>query len=116
MFKTVAIISLSVLAVVAHVRVRQPPNRSSIWRDTAFSQYRPPVNYEDDGLYCGGVFQYETVSKNCGICGDHPDEPEPRPNESGGRYGAGIIAGKYSRGQVGKSYQKLLYLCQPTRQ
>lgn len=106
MIKIITLVSLSVLAVVAHVRVREPPNRSSIWRDPAFSQYRPPVKYDDDGLYCGQVFQDETVS-NCGICGDDPDDPEPRPNESGGIYGAGIIAGRYSPGEVGELYQKL---------
>ena len=101
------VLSILVLAVVAHVRVRQPPNRSSVWRDPAFSQYHPPVNYDDDGLYCGEVFQDETVS-NCGICGDHPADPTPRPNESGGRYGAGIIVGRHSAGEVSLIQYKLM--------
>ncbi|CAG7717582.1 unnamed protein product [Allacma fusca] len=96
-------ISLALIVVLGlafgHVRIRTPPSRSSLWRDPEFQQQRPPVNYDDDGLYCGQVHQWEDDNR-CGICGDPLSDPVPRPNENGGKFGKGIIAGRYSPGEV----------------
>ena len=99
------LVILGLLAVVGifeasgHVRVREPPNRSSIWRDPRFEHLNLPANYNDDGLYCGRVHQ-PVIVDNCGICGDPATDPVPRPNENGGTYGNGVIAGNYTAGQV----------------
>ena len=82
-----------------HIRVREPPNRSSIWRDPRFEYLNPTVNEDDDGLYCGEVFQ-PVIANNCGICGDPATDPVPRPNEHGGKYGNGVISANYTAGQV----------------
>lgn len=87
--------------VVAHVRLLAPVSRSSMWRNPQFAPHNPPINYDDDGLYCGSVPQEEVVT-TCGLCGDPFSSPTPRANEHGGRYGRGVIAANYSAGQVEK--------------
>lgn len=82
-----------------HVRLREPPNRSSVWRDDRFTHLNPPINYDDDGLYCGRVHQLPEVV-DCGICGDPWEDPTPRANEHNGEFGRGIITGNYAAGQV----------------
>lgn len=32
----------------------EPPNRSSLWRFPEFAKENPPINYDDNRLYCGG--------------------------------------------------------------
>ena len=36
----------------------------------------------------------------CGPCGDAYDDPQPRANELGGRYGLGVISANLTTGQV----------------
>ena len=38
----------------AHGRLRQPPSRSSLWRDSRFDHLNPPKNYNDMSGFCGG--------------------------------------------------------------
>jgi hypothetical protein len=83
----------------AHVRMMLPPSRSSLWRFEEFKVQNPPINYDDDGLYCGQIHQWPEV-ETCGLCGDPFVDPTPRDNEHGGKYGQGIIARNYSAGQV----------------
>ncbi|CAG7728556.1 unnamed protein product [Allacma fusca] len=79
----------------------EPPNRSSIWRFPEFASYNPPSNYNDNELFCGGYsVQYEQNKGRCGICGDPWNEPEPRDNEDGGKFGRGIIVANYKSGQI----------------
>jgi hypothetical protein len=96
-----SIFPLATLAVLfginAHVRVMLPASRSSLWRVN--STQNPPINYDDDALYCGRVHQWPEVT-NCGVCGDPETDPVPRDNEHGGKFGKGIISGRYSAGQV----------------
>jgi len=84
----------------AHVRLRHPAGRSSIWRDPSFAHLNPLVNEKDDSYYCGGsrYLQPDPVD-NCGVCGDIASEEVPRANENGGLYGRGIITGVYRPGQ-----------------
>ncbi|CAG7634285.1 unnamed protein product [Allacma fusca] len=84
---------------LSHIRLRSPPNRSSLWRHPDFQQYNPRPNYDDAGLYCGRVLQKENDTR-CGICGDPITDKVPRPNENGGIYGKGIIAGRYTAGDA----------------
>jgi hypothetical protein len=44
--------------------------------------------------------QWEQNSGKCGTCGDAYHLKTPRPHESGGDYGKGIITRRYAAGQV----------------
>ena len=51
-------------SVQAHGRLREPPSRSSMWRNG----YPTPVNYNDNQLFCGGFqvgqdTRYKTLFK-----------------------------------------------------
>lgn len=51
----------------AHGRLMEPPNRSSVWRDSRFDSYNPPKNYNDMELFCGrGNLQEDHPGSNCG--------------------------------------------------
>lgn len=55
----------------------------------------------DDRVDCGGfVRQWRKNHGRCGVCGDPWDVPEPRPHETRGRYGRGIIVRNYTQAQV----------------
>jgi hypothetical protein len=77
-----------------------PPSRSSIWRLPEFSSLSPPINYNDNELFCGGRHQEDNPGNNCGVCGDPISQPKPRANEIGGRFYAGIITRTYNASQV----------------
>ncbi|GIY67667.1 hypothetical protein CDAR_109521, partial [Caerostris darwini] len=86
-----------VQSVWCHARLMEPPSRSSMWRHG----YDTPKNYDDDGLYCGGMrTQWKVNGGKCGVCGDPWHLEVPRPNENGGKYGNGIIVRTYKRGQI----------------
>lgn len=75
--------------------------RASVWRFEEFAKYDPPVNYDDDAFWCGGMTTQNTANKGkCGICGDDYRDSKPRSQEDGGTYGRGIIVRNYTRGQV----------------
>ena len=42
----------------------------------------------------------EANDGKCGVCGDDYNDPQPRANENGGKYGQGVIAATYTQGQV----------------
>lgn len=78
-----------------HGRLRDPPSRSSLWRENSNS----PTNYDDNGLNCGGYYnQWNAHGGRCGICGD--PWQGPRHNEAGGRYANGIISRNYVQGHA----------------
>lgn len=80
-----------------HGRLIDPPGRSTAYR----YGFPTPPNYDDNGLFCGGfVHQYKQNAGRCGVCGDAWDDPEPRPNEYGGKYGRGVIVKKYAPNSV----------------
>ncbi|RWS18082.1 uncharacterized protein B4U80_05900, partial [Leptotrombidium deliense] len=62
--------------VLGHGRLIEPPGRSTAWR----FGFRNPPNYDDNALFCGGVYvQYGINGGKCGICGDPWNGP--RKNE-----------------------------------
>jgi hypothetical protein len=94
-YPTLRVCLLLVLAFVgieSHVRVMKPPSRSSIWRDESFQHLNPPINYNDDAVWCVPAAQEEDIS-TCAPCGD-------AANAAGGEYAQGIITGEYLEGQV----------------
>jgi len=63
--------------------------------------FTTPVNYNDNELYCGGFsVQWSDNDGKCGVCGDDYGMKQPRPHEAGGKYGNGIIGGRYTMGQT----------------
>ncbi len=88
-----------VALVNGHARMLDPPNRSSLWRFEEFAQYNPEPNYTDDEIWCDNVKQFDEDTR-CGPCGDPVQDPRPRENEDGGRYGRGVIARNYAAGAV----------------
>ncbi|KAL5020576.1 hypothetical protein ScPMuIL_003468 [Solemya velum] len=72
-------------------RMLEPAQRSSLWR----RGYKAPINNDDDGLNCGGMWnQWYVNGGYCGVCGD-PWQQTPRENEAGGKYSRGIISRRY---------------------
>ncbi|XP_017019684.1 uncharacterized protein [Drosophila kikkawai] len=88
-------ISFSILYCDAHGRLIEPPSRASAWR----YGFQTPPDYNDHELYCGGFTrQWKKNKGKCGECGDPWDIPEPRPHESGGQWGQGLIVKTYFPG------------------
>ncbi|XP_012282768.1 uncharacterized protein LOC105700977 [Orussus abietinus] len=80
---------------IGHGRLIEPPSRASMWR----YGFDTPHDYNDNELYCGGFTrQWQRNSGKCGICGDPYDTPTPRPHESGGKFGNGVIVRRYRTG------------------
>ncbi|XP_011204422.2 uncharacterized protein LOC105226973 [Bactrocera dorsalis] len=80
-----------------HGRLIEPPSRATAWR----YGFQTPPNYNDHELYCGGFTrQWKQNNGKCGECGDAWDLPKPRPHESGGFWGKGVIVRKYSSESV----------------
>lgn len=68
-----------------HGLLLSPPQRGSLWR----YGYDTPPNYDDNGLFCGGLEEYIKTGGKCGVCGDAYSGP--REHEAGGKYAKGII-------------------------
>uniref|UniRef100_T1JDM2 Chitin-binding type-4 domain-containing protein n=1 Tax=Strigamia maritima TaxID=126957 RepID=T1JDM2_STRMM len=93
----IILLSTLVCIVLGHGRLRDPPSRSSAWREG----FNTPANYNDNELFCGGFTnQWLRNGGKCGICGDPWQNPTPRANELGGKYGKGVITRTYKKGQV----------------
>lgn len=99
MLKQLLVCLLGAVCVSGHMRMLNPAARSTLWRFPEFAQYNPEPNHSDDEIWCGNVKQYIKDTR-CGICGDPVDDPTPRANEHGGKYGRGIISATYTSGQV----------------
>ncbi|XP_063231782.1 uncharacterized protein LOC134536127 [Bacillus rossius redtenbacheri] len=99
---TTLLASATLLAVwaaeaAAHGMLWWPANRGSMWR----FGYKTPVNYDDNGLFCGGFsVQWEQNGGRCGECGDDYSLPRPRPNENTGQFGTGVVVARLARGQA----------------
>jgi len=83
-------------SVVGHGRLRHPPGRSTMWR----YGFETPENVNDHELNCGGFGRQQQNDGLCGVCGDPYDEPRPRSNELGGRWGLGVVSEDYLEGQM----------------
>ncbi|XP_066597990.1 uncharacterized protein [Prorops nasuta] len=93
---SLAIILLLNLELIAgHGMLMEPVNRGSAWR----KGFKTPVNWDDDGNYCGGLSVQIGNGGKCGPCGDDWRMKSPRPNENGGTYGTGTIVQTYQEGQ-----------------
>lgn len=54
--------------VHGHGRLIEPAARGTMWRFAEYADYDPPVNYDDNELYCGGFgVQYVQNGGKCGI-------------------------------------------------
>ncbi|XP_052873818.1 uncharacterized protein LOC128279134 [Anopheles cruzii] len=83
--------------VRGHGRLMDPPARNAMWR----FGFPNPVNYNDNELFCGGyAVQWEQNGGHCGTCGDAYHLRAPRPHETGGEYGQGIVTRRYVAGQT----------------
>ncbi|XP_032792012.2 uncharacterized protein LOC116928978 [Daphnia magna] len=80
-----------------HGRLRDPPSRSSAWREN----FLTPPDYNDMEGFCGGFERQWLVNKGkCGICGDPYDE-RVKPHEApGGLFATGTIVRTYVQGQT----------------
>ncbi|BFZ00768.1 hypothetical protein BsWGS_03807 [Bradybaena similaris] len=79
--------------VEGHARLWDPPGRSTMWR----RGFQTPVNFQDNELFCGGLWHQIELGYKCGLCGDPYDGT--RHNEAGGKYANGIITRTYRQGQ-----------------
>ncbi|XP_017846858.1 uncharacterized protein LOC108602983 [Drosophila busckii] len=76
-----------------HGMMLDPPSRSSRWRFDATA----PHNWNDNELFCGGLYTQIRQGGRCGLCGDNFALTPPRPNEIGGQFGGvGIISQFYA--------------------
>ncbi|XP_046738538.1 uncharacterized protein LOC124406905 [Diprion similis] len=83
--------------VLGHGRLVDPPSRASMWR----YGFDNPRDYDDNQGYCGGYsIQWGVNKGKCGVCGDAWNLHEPRPHETGGKYGNDIVVRKYSTGSM----------------
>eukprot|EP00096_Caligus_rogercresseyi_P011477 TRINITY_DN4517_c0_g1_i1.p1 TRINITY_DN4517_c0_g1~~TRINITY_DN4517_c0_g1_i1.p1 ORF type:complete len:309 (-),score=34.13 TRINITY_DN4517_c0_g1_i1:64-951(-) len=86
---------LTLVNVSGHGRFIEPPSRASMWRHG----FKNPRDYNDNEGFCGGLAKMIQLG-GCGICGDAIDIDQPRPHETGGRYGNGIIVRAYNAGSI----------------
>jgi len=102
MMRNVLLLGISlIVSISGHGRLLDPPYRSSVWRFREFADLQPPINYDDNQLFCGGAdVQHGKNGGRCGECGDSWDLPRPRDNEHGGKYGRGIIVKNYTCGEI----------------
>ncbi|KMZ02470.1 uncharacterized protein LOC6727358 [Drosophila simulans] len=75
-----------------HGMMLSPTGRSSRWR----YDNSAPKNYDDNALYCGGLWKQTENDNKCGLCGDDWSLEQPRPNELGGKYGSGVIVKSFA--------------------
>ncbi|KAK0181807.1 hypothetical protein PV327_000004 [Microctonus hyperodae] len=95
-YLTIAITIINISEIFGHGMLIEPVNRGSAWK----KGFKTPINYDDDGNYCGGHTAHFIVNKGkCGVCGDNYSVKQPRANENGGVYGTGTIVQTYIEGQ-----------------
>ncbi|XP_055642293.1 uncharacterized protein LOC129779062 [Toxorhynchites rutilus septentrionalis] len=93
----IAIIAGLIPLVAGHGMVLDPVGRASRWRCSR----KAPVNYDDNGLNCGGYsVQWDVNKGKCGLCGDSYSASKPRTNELGGGFGQGEIVRNFTKGAV----------------
>jgi len=97
--RQVSVIILLVIATAAfgHIRMLNPPARSSLWRFPEFGYLNPEPKYNDDEIWCGNVRQFQDDTR-CGVCGDPVEQAVPRETEYRGRYWRDVAVRTYVPG------------------
>lgn len=95
---TFALIFNCIFEISGHGTVLNPVGRATRWR----YDYTAPINYDDNGLNCGGFSnQWSSQDGKCGICGDPYQSARPRMHEVGGLIGGtGVIVANYQKGST----------------
>ncbi|KZS12834.1 Uncharacterized protein APZ42_022080 [Daphnia magna] len=97
LIKIFTILTAMVSLANGHGRLRDPPSRSSAWRDG----FKVPPDYNDTEGFCGGYERQWLVNKGkCGVCGDPFDEIIKPHEAPGGAFATGTITRTYTEGQV----------------
>ncbi|KAH8336274.1 hypothetical protein KR074_004404 [Drosophila pseudoananassae] len=91
------LLSIGLQQIDAHGMMLSPPSRSSRWRYDGSA----PQNWNDNELFCGGLYTQSNNGGRCGLCGDNYSDGQPRANEIGGNIGgAGVITRSYAAGNA----------------
>ncbi|XP_017873552.1 PREDICTED: uncharacterized protein LOC108620996 [Drosophila arizonae] len=92
LLSAVLLLAIGLQQIEAHGMMLSPPSRSSRWRFDGSA----PQNYNDNELFCGGLYTQANNGGRCGLCGDNFSAAQPRPNEIGGQIGGnGVITKSY---------------------
>ncbi|KAH8399602.1 hypothetical protein KR215_004594 [Drosophila sulfurigaster] len=87
------LLAIGLHQIDAHGMMLNPPSRSSRWRYDSSA----PQNYNDNELFCGGLYTQANNGGQCGLCGDNFSASQPRANEIGGSIGgSGTITKSYA--------------------
>ncbi|EDW81638.1 uncharacterized protein Dwil_GK12182 [Drosophila willistoni] len=87
------VLAIGLQQIDAHGMMLSPPSRSSRWRYDGAA----PQNWNDNELFCGGLYTQSNNGGRCGLCGDNFLDGQPRANEIGGSIGGeGVITRSYA--------------------
>ncbi|KAH8311234.1 hypothetical protein KR044_005138 [Drosophila immigrans] len=87
------LLAIGLHQIDAHGMMLNPPSRSSRWRYDSSA----PQNWNDNELFCGGLYTQANNGGQCGLCGDNFSTAQPRPNEIGGQIGgSGVITKSFA--------------------
>ncbi|XP_017061262.1 uncharacterized protein LOC108101439 isoform X1 [Drosophila ficusphila] len=91
------LLAIGLQQIDAHGMMLSPPSRSSRWRYDGSA----PQNWNDNELFCGGLYTQSNNGGRCGLCGDNFSDGQPRANEIGGSIGgSGVITRSYVAGNA----------------
>ncbi|KAH8383100.1 hypothetical protein KR009_006770 [Drosophila setifemur] len=91
------LLAIGLQQIDAHGMMLSPPSRSSRWRYDGSA----PQNWNDNELFCGGLYTQSSNGGRCGLCGDNFSNGQPRANEIGGSIGGvGVITRSYAAGNA----------------
>jgi len=88
-----------------HGRMFDPPGRTGRLINAKYTGDSKPkqMDFNDNGMNCGGMWNQISHGYKCGVCGDKWQASQPRDHEVGGKYvhanSQRPIAGKYQPGQ-----------------
>ncbi|XP_001359854.2 uncharacterized protein [Drosophila pseudoobscura] len=86
------LMAIGLQQIDAHGMMLNPPSRSSRWRYDGSA----PQNWNDNELFCGGLYTMSNNGNRCGLCGDNFLDGQPRANEIGGNIGGyGVVTRSY---------------------
>ncbi|EDW96121.2 uncharacterized protein LOC6535786 [Drosophila yakuba] len=89
------LLAIGLQQIDGHGMMLSPPSRSSRWRYDGSA----PQNWNDNELFCGGLYTQSNNGGRCGLCGDNFLDAQPRANEIGGSIGgAGVVTRSYVAG------------------